>query len=67
MSQNDKVLDMLRRGPVTPFEALTEAGCFRLAARVGELRDQGYEIHTELRVADGKRYAVYHLNKTTAA
>ena len=71
MTQNELILDMLRRGPVTPFDALQEAGCFRLAARVRDLRDMGYDIHTELRADQGKRhavrYAIYHLNETNAA
>ena len=67
MSQNERILELLRGGPVTPLGAL-EVGCFRLAARVKDLRDQGYEIHSEMRTTDdGKRYAQYTLLKTTAA
>ncbi len=49
-TQNDLILDMLkRRGDtgVTPGEALQEVGCFRLAARIGELRAQGHNIETK--------------------
>ena len=67
MTQNDLILGMLRRDPVTPFDALQEAGCFRLAARVRDLRDMGHEIHTDIRTAEGKRYAVYTLIKSNAA
>lgn len=47
MSQTDEVLALLRekrlRG-VTPGEALDRVGTMRLAARVAELRAQGYDI-----------------------
>ena len=67
MSQNAAVLEMLQSGPVTPIDALREAGCFRLAARVCELREMGFEIETNIHQADGQRYAVYSLKKTNAA
>jgi len=67
MTQNELILDMLRRGPVTPFDALQEAGCFRLAARVRDLRDMGYGIHTEICTAGGARHAIYSLKNTQAA
>ncbi len=68
MTQTQQVLELLRRGPVTPRDALQEIGCFRLAARVKDLRDQGHEIHSDMRKTDeGKRYAQYTLIKTKAA
>ena len=66
MSQTHQVLDMLRRGPVTPIDAL-QVGCFRLAARINELREMGYEIHTTIERKGEKRYARYTLLKKTAA
>jgi hypothetical protein len=41
-----RILALLITRPegVTPLDALTEAGCFRLAARVHELRAEGFEI-----------------------
>ena len=32
MSQKTAILDMLKRGPVTPLDALSKLGCFPLAA-----------------------------------
>lgn len=31
-------------GGITPAEAMEEIGCYRLAARISDLRDQGVEI-----------------------
>ena len=48
MSQKTAILDMLKRGPVTPLDALSKLGCFRLAARVRELREEGHSIVTHI-------------------
>ncbi len=67
MNQNQRLLQMLKRGPVTPIDALQEIGCFRLSARIKELRESGYNIHTELAFSGGKRYAVYTLREKQTA
>ena len=41
---NRQILSRLRQGPLTPYQALAEFGCFRLAARILELRQDGIEI-----------------------
>lgn len=44
-TQNDRVLTMLKAGKtITPLEALQELSVFRLAARVKDLRNEGYDI-----------------------
>jgi len=53
-------LDMY--GSITPLEALTAFGCFRLSARIADLREDGYRIKTDIN-EDGKRYAVYRLQE----
>ena len=54
-----------RRGKITPIEALHVYGVFRLAARIGELRNRGWPIQTVIRRdMTNKRYAEYRLNKT---
>lgn len=61
-TQTEMILAALRRGErLTPLDALRRFGCFRLAARIDDLRRAGHEIVTETRETDGKRYAVYHL------
>ena len=58
MTQSEAILNHLKAGKtLTPLEALDRFGCFRLAARIIELRRDGYNIVTE-----GKdRWAVYRL------
>lgn len=57
------VLELLTAaGPdgITPLDALREAGCFRLAARVAELRHDGLDIRTTWETdGDGTRWARY--------
>ena len=47
--QSQAVLDLLRERPegITPLQALSEVGTYRLAARVWELRAAGYNVETE--------------------
>ena len=48
MSQKDRILSGMRRGKhYTPFTALKEIGCFRLAARIAELRSEGHSISVQ--------------------
>lgn len=66
MSQNSKILKHLRTiGPITPLEALNLYGCFRLGARICDLRELGHEIVTDLIDVAGKhgdsRVAKYRL------
>jgi len=62
MSQKDRILAHLKAGrSITPIMALTKFGCFRLAARIDEIRHQGFDVVTSM-VADGdRRYAKYKL------
>lgn len=47
---------------VTPLMALEEAGCFRLGARIWDLRHDGYAINAEMvRTPSGKTVARYTL------
>lgn len=49
MTQVETVLRALQRGDeLTPLDALNRWGIFRLAARVDELRDAGYDIRTRI-------------------
>lgn len=63
LTQNDQILAHLRAGnQITPIEALERFGCFRLAARIGELRERGYAIEVrKLPIGDGKRVAQYRM------
>ena len=60
MSQNQEILKHLKEGKtITPLDALREFGCFRLAARIYDLRCKGYNILTV--GEEGAHYAKYFL------
>ena len=49
MSQNKQILRYLqthKRG-LTPIDALNKFGCFRLSARIADLRGLGWDIRTD--------------------
>ena len=48
-------------GSITPQEALDEYGCFRLAARISDLRKRGHAIETETIRNGRKSWASYRL------
>lgn len=63
-TQTEMTLEYLKRfGSITPLEALSAFGCFRLSARISDLRADGYEISTELNKGK-KNFAIYRLEKT---
>ena len=62
MTQANQILSALKRGEkLTPLQALRKYGCMRLAARIKDLRDAGYEINTTLTKTQGARVARYSL------
>ena len=63
MTQNTKILEMLKRSRrgITAIDALEKAQCFRLAARIKNLRDAGHDIETKRESKNGKSYARYWL------
>lgn len=69
MTQCEKILQyMTENGCITPFEALREFGCMRLASRISDLRKAGHSIHKEMATAKNKNgesvwFAVYKLVK----
>lgn len=64
-TQCDKVLRYIDlHGSISPAEAMT-FGCYRLAARIKDLRDDGYEIVTEDEPHDGGSHARYRLAVST--
>ena len=60
--QADLILEYLQRGhSLTPLEALKLFGCFRLGARIWELK-KAHQIKTKMvEVGKGKRVAQYSL------
>jgi hypothetical protein len=61
-SQNALIKGWLMNGrSLTTLDALNMFGCFRLAARIANLRDQGMDINTEIVEVNDKRVARYSL------
>ena len=63
-TQESKIIDYLATGrPLTPLSALRRFGCFRLGARIYDLREQGHNI-TAKRVKCGQAVvAEYRLQR----
>ena len=66
-SQTFLILNCLKKGKsITPIEALTEFGCFRLSGRIWDLRNGEfdgvrYPIKMTLKKQNGKTFAEYKL------
>lgn len=68
LSQKLRILRYLRDfGTITPMDALREFGIMRLAARIYELRKEGFSIQTKRattlnRYGEEVGYAIYSLS-----
>jgi hypothetical protein len=63
-SQNALIKGWLMNGrSLTTLEALNMFGCFRLAARIENLRTQGMDIQTEIVEINDKRVARYSIKR----
>lgn len=61
-TQNNQILEYMKKGnSITAQEALDLFGCFRLAARIKDLKDQGKKIDKVMLANNGKRYAKYFM------
>lgn len=62
-SQAKRILAHMQTvGPINPIQALKEFGCFRLGARIYNLRQAGHAITSTTVVApNGKRFKEYSL------
>ena len=62
-TQCDCILEVLKAGrSITPIEALNLCACFRMAARIHDLRDRCNDIITEtITTNNGKKVASYRL------
>ena len=62
-SQNQVIKEHLQEGKsITALEALAQYDCFRLSARIANLRDAGMNIKTDIvETKSGKRVAKYSL------
>lgn len=63
-TQNAAILAHLHTGDsITPMDALRLYSCFRLAARIKDLRDEGYAIDTMMDGDGSKKWARYSLRR----
>jgi len=62
-SQVDRILDYLLGGhAITPLEALEKFNCFRLGARIADIKARGYAVKSEfVTTASQKKVKRYHL------
>lgn len=60
-TQNEMILVALKNGErITPLTALEKFGCFRLSARIWDLRNEGHPIKTKhIATPQGKVVAEY--------
>jgi hypothetical protein len=63
MSQNKQIADYLNKGKkLTTLDALTKFGCFRLASRINDLRNEGMSIVTKtIKLENKKQIAQYSI------
>lgn len=67
MAQTAMVLAYLKKHKtITPMVALRKLNCFRLAARIFDLKTDGYQITTKIKTdkKNNKRWAEYMLKST---
>ena len=62
-SQNDLILEwMLAGNTITPLEALEKFKCFRLGARIADIKARGYLVYSEfVTTPSEKKVKQYHL------
>lgn len=69
MTQCERILRHLEDyGSIDPMTAIREYGCMRLASRIADLKDMGYEIVAERtkgtnRYGEQTSYCTYRLKK----
>ena len=63
MSQNKQIADYLNKGKkLTTLDALNKFGCFRLASRINDLRNDGMNITTKIiKLENKKQIAQYSI------
>ena len=63
MSQNKQIADYLNKGKkLTTLDALNKFGCFRLASRINDLRNDGMKITTKIiKLENKKQIAQYSI------
>jgi len=66
MTQRESILRDLKEGQnITPIDALTQYGCFRLASVIYNLKKEGYNIKKNMisKLSNNGKFASYYLRK----
>lgn len=62
----EKLLALLKRGWVTPIDALREVGCFSLSQRCGTFRGEGVKVLDKwVKLESGKKIKAYTVESAT--
>ena len=62
MNQETQILNYMKKGnSITPLEALKKFNCFRLGARIYDLKSKGYGIRSKTIKRNGKRFSSYSM------
>ena len=62
MTQTERIFEHMKSGrAISPLEALNRYGCFRLGARIHDIKKLGWFVKTETVYSDGKHFASYSL------
>ena len=63
-TQAQKILSHLKRGwKITQSDAFHKYGCWRLASRINEIRNLGFDVRTRMIKREGKKFAQYQLSR----
>lgn len=71
MTQSEMILEILESdGCITPLDAIRELGCFRLSARIYDLKKLGYDIKRRIKTSVNRfgndvQFAEYYMEKKT--
>ena len=63
MTQRESIIKRLRKGWTTGLDALESCGTMKLATRVGEIRQAGYNVQDRWVEVNGKRFKAYRITK----
>ena len=63
MTQRESIIKRLRKGWTTGIDALESCGTMKLATRVGEIRQAGYNVQDRWVEVNGKRFKAYRIAK----
>lgn len=62
VAQTQLIIDYINEfGSITPLEAIRDIGCYRLSARISDLKKKGYPIKTELCDVANRRGKTSHI------